>query len=441
MNDSFMKEKPILPLLLSMALPMVLSMAVNALYNIVDSYFVAKISEKAMTALSLVFPMQNFINAVSIGFGVGLNALTAIYLGAGKHERANETATIGTALSLLHGVIFTIVCIAVMPSFLAMFTKDGDVISLGVRYTNVVFLFSIICMAGLSFEKIFQSVGHMKVAMCAMLAGCITNIILDPMMIFGIGPFPAMGIEGAALATGIGQSITLIIYIIVYIVRPISIKLKLSLLKPDMHIIKKLYAIGIPAILNLALPSLLTSALNSILAVYSEVYVLILGVYYKLQTFLYLPASGFIQGMRPLISYNYGAGEKKRVHKIYNTTLLMCLIIMICGTVVCQLAGATLIGLFTENPETISLGAKAMRIISLGFAISSISVTASGALEALGKGKTSLIISLCRYIVIIIPCAFVLSKFFGPNGVWSSFIITEFVTAAISMVIYKKSSV
>ena len=223
MNDTFMKEKPILPLLTSMAFPMVISMLVGSLYNIVDSFFVAQISEKAMTALSLVFPVQNFINAVSIGYGIGINALIAFSLGAGNKSKASLTATQGLLFSAIHGILIMAVCIPVMPAFLRLFTSDDTVIALGVRYSAIAFLFSPIIMVGLSFEKIFQSVGRMKIAMISMLCGCISNIILDPLLIFGIGFFPEMGISGAAIATGIGQVITLGIYLIMYVVHPIPV--------------------------------------------------------------------------------------------------------------------------------------------------------------------------------------------------------------------------
>ncbi len=343
-----MKERPVFPLIMSMALPMVISMLVNSLYNIVDSYFVAKISEDAMTALSLVYPVQNFINAVAIGFGVGINALIAL--------------------------------------------------------------------------------------MC----GCVTNIILDPVMIFGLGPFPEMGIEGAALATGIGQVVNLAIYLVIYKARPVSVRITGKYLKPDKGIDLRLYSIGIPAALNLALPSLLISVLNSLLAAFSQSYVVILGIYYKLQTFLYLPASGIVQGMRPVIGYNYGAGEYKRVRKIYLVTLAMSSVIMIAGTIICLAVPGQLIGLFTANETTVQAGKTALRIISAGFLVSAVSVTSSGALEGLGKGTASLVISLCRYVIVILPAAFLLSRIFGAAGVWNAFWIAEAVTAIVSFMISRK---
>lgn len=439
MDENFMKKKPVLPLIVSMALPMVISMLVNSLYNIVDSFFVAKISEEAMTAVSLVYPVQNLVNAVAIGFGVGVNAVISINLGAGDKTAANTAATHGFVFSVIHGIVFTVGSIAIMPVFLPMFTSVGSVASLGVRYSNIAFSFSLVTMLNLAFEKLFQSVGRMKVTMTGLLCGCIANIILDPLLIFGAGFFPAMGIEGAALATGLGQVLTLAVYLVIYKASPLPVQLSRKYLAPDKGLDLRLYAIGVPATLNLALPSVLVSCLNALLAAYSQSYVVILGIYYKLQTFLYLPANGIVQGMRPIIGYNYGAREDARVKKIYGTTLWMCSIIMAFGTVICLLASKPLIALFTDNPQTIAAGETALRIISAGFLISAVSVTSSGALEGLGKGVQSLVISLCRYVVVILPVAFGLCRVLGPVGVWNAFWVTEAVTAVIAAAVYRQT--
>ena len=438
MDQEFMKEKPVMPLVISMALPMTFSMLVNALYNIIDSYFVARISEDAMTALSLVFPLQNLVNAVVIGFAIGINATIAYFLGAEKHNTADKTASLGTLFNMIHGFVLAVVCIAITAPFLAMFTDKRSIIEMGTEYAKIVFIFAVPNAAGLCFEKIFQSVGRMKTSMLCMLVGCVSNIILDPLMIFGIGIFPEMGIRGAALATGIGQVVSLVCYLLFYILKPISVKVRLKDMTPDAALSRKMYSIGVPATLSLALPSIQVSALNAILAVYSASYVLVLGAYFKLQTFLYLTGNGVVQGMRPLIGYNYGAGEKKRVKDIFRSALILIAGVMVIGTILCLAVPQTLIGLFTSNPETILYGKEALRLISIGFIASSVSVTVSGALEGLGKGKESLVISLLRYIVVILPLAFILSKIFGAAGVWHAFWVTEVIVAVISYVICKK---
>ncbi len=436
MNQTYMKEQPVMKLILSMALPMVISMMVNSLYNIVDSFFIAKISEDAMTALSLVYPVQNLINAVMIGFGIGINAVISFYLGAQEHEDADRAATQGMLLGTLHGIGFMIIGIAVMKPFLQLFTENADIIDCGVRYSRIAFLFATAISWQLVFEKTFQAVGRMVESMTCMMSGAVINIILDPVLIFGLGPFPKMGIEGAALATGVGQTAAALFYLLLYVLRPLPVKYRKKYLKPDVTLWKRLYVIGIPASLNLALPSLLISVLNVILAAYGEIYVFILGVYYKLQTFLYLPANGIVQGMRPLLGYNYGAGEYERVQKIFKNGLDLVLLMMAAGTVICLAIPGQLMGLFTSNGTTLAAGSTALRVISLGFVASSVSVICSGSLEGLGKGMESLIISLCRYVLVILPVAFLASRVLGAVGVWHGFWITELVTAVISYLVW-----
>lgn len=439
MEQTFMKEKKILPLVLSMSLPMVLSMLVNSLFNIVDSFFVAKLSDDAITALSLVYPVQITITAISVGFGVGMNVLIAYYLGAGKQKYADMTTSIGIALSIIHGILILIVCNIGFPYYIRMFTKNENVIQLGITYARIAFIFSPIITVEIAIEKVFQSVGRMKETMICMMVGFVANIILDPIMIFGIGPFSRMEISGAAVATGIGQVLTLISYIVFYIVKPIPTKPSLGLVNWNKEIWAKLYAVGIPATLNMALSSVLLSIINGILSAYGDAYVLVFGAYYKLQSFIYLPSGGIIQGIRPLVGYNYGAGEKERVKKISYTALVMAIIIMIIGTVLCMAVPSELMKIFSSNEETIMVGSNALRIISLGFIISAVSVTLCGVLEGLGKGMPSLWISLSRYIIVIIPLAYILSKTMNSaTGVWMAFPITEFMAAVMSVVVCKK---
>ena len=425
MNQNFMKEKPILPLVISMSLPMVISMAINSLYNIVDSYFVAKISEDAMTAISLVYPLQNLMTAIAVGFGIAMNARIAFCLGAKDQEKADEAAVTGMFLSVIHGIILMVACMAGMPHFLRLYTKDEAIIEMGLTYANRVFVFSVIIMLGISLEKIFQSVGRMKVSMLSMMCGFISNIVLDPLM------------AGSAYATGIGQTITLLVYVLFCIFRPLPLSFKRKNLSFNKALLGNLYAVGIPASLNMALPSLMISCLNGILTAFSEKYVLVLGAYYKLQTFIYLSANGIIQGIRPIISFNYGAGEKKRVRQIFRTTLCLTAGVMAVGVLLSLLIPGQMIGLFTDNETTVEIGVKALTIICIGFIISAVSVTCCGALEALQKGMASLLISLSRYAVVMIPAAFVLSRVLGANGVFWAFPVTETISAVAAYAIYR----
>ncbi len=343
-------------------------------------------------------------------------------------------------LSFLHGILLTIFCLSVIPHFLTMFTQDEQIIEMGMEYSTIVFSFSIAVTVGIAFEKIFQAVGMMNISMISMALGCIINIILDPIFIFGFGPIPAMGIRGAAIATGIGQTLPVFIYLFFYITLSIPVRIERKRIKLEKDLVIRLYSIGIPAALNMALPSVLISALNGILSAYSQVYVLVLGVYYKLQTFLYLPANGIIQGIRPLVGYNYGAKEYGRVQKIYRTALTLACMIMIVGTALCWLFPSNLIGLFTENADTVKIGVTALHIISVGFVVSAVSVVSSGALEGLGKGVPSLFISLSRYIIVIIPLAFCFSRVLSAVGVWWAFPVAEAITALFAYGVYRKNT-
>lgn len=439
MTQTFMKEKKILPLVLSMSLPMVISMAVNSLYNIVDSYFVAKLSEEAMTALALVYPVQNLITSIAVGFGIGINACVAFYLGADDKLKANNAASSGVFLSIIHGILLMIFCIGGMPLFVRMFSSDEVVIGMAMAYSRRAFAFAIMVTVGIAFEKIFQATGRMKVSMISMICGFVTNIVLDPLMIFGIGPFPRMEISGAAYATGIGQTVTLLVYLGVYAGGSLSVQVSRKKLAWDRKLMIRLYGVGIPATLNMALPSVLISALNGILAGFSQSYVLVLGVYYKLQTFIYLTANGIIQGIRPLVGYNYGAGELERVHKIFSVTLKLTAGVMAAGMLFSWILPHTLIGLFTTQESTVSIGVTALHYISFGFIVSAVSITVSGVLEGLGKGSQSLLVSLARYLIIIVPAAFLLSRIFGAKGVWMAFAIAEFITAGFAYAVYRKA--
>ena len=439
MDQTYMKEKPVVPLLLSMGIPVIISMIAGALYNIVDSIFVAMISEDAMTAVSLVYPIQNLAHAAGVGFGVGINAMVARRLGEGKTRMANQTASQGVFLSALHGMILTILGMAVIPYFLRMFTSDEVTISYGLTYFYNVFLFSTIDTMGMAYEKVYQSVGKMKISMAAVLIGCGVNIVLDPIIIFGLGPMPELGIRGAAWATGIGQTASLLFYLILNHVKPLNVEISLREMRPSKEICGGIYSVGIAATLNMALTSLLLTALNAILAPFSQVYILVLGVYYKLQALLYQGASGVVQGMRPLIGYNYGAGEQERVKKIFRAAFMIVGIIMTAGTLLGELVPDFLMGLFTQTPSTVEIGRTALRLISPGFVMSTVSVIASGAFEGLGMGLKSLKISLMRYAVIIIPIAFVLSRIIGPTGVWHAFWLAELITAVYAGASWKRT--
>ena len=439
MDQTYMKEKPILPLLLSMALPMVISMFVNSLYNIIDSIFVAKISEDAMTALSLVYPVQNLINSIAVGFGVGINAVIAMFLDAGKAKEADKTATQGLFLNVIHGILLTIVGLMIMPSFLAMFTNDQTVIGMGLQYSTIALMFSTIIMASISFEKIFQAVGNMVITMIALMTGCIVNIVLDPLLIFGIGFFPKLGIQGAALATGIGQSSTLILYLIVYILRPIHVKIRKDYLKLEAVCVKRLYAIGIPATLNMALPSFLVSALNAILASFSQTYVVVLGVYYKLQTFLYLTANGMIQGMRPIMSYNYGAKNTERVKGTFLLLLKASLTYSIILWGLVMLFPQVFAGIFTSNPALVIFTKKALRVYMAVMFMFGIQISCQMAFNSLGKAISSIVVAVMRKFVLLIPLIYIMPHIFTTDQTMAVYMaepVADFIAVTFTAILF-----
>ena len=418
MNQEYMKTRKILPLVLSMSLPMVISMAVNALYNIVDSYFVAKISEDAMTALALVFPMQNLVNAIVIGFAIGINARVAFYLGAKEEKLADESASVGLLLNLIHGLVLALLCSVIMPSFLRMFTGDTQVIALACTYSTRVFAFAPVIGLGLAYEKIFQAVGRMKVSMICMMLGCVTNIILDPVMIFGLGPVPKLGIAGAAYATGIGQCVTLAGYLLFYFARPMHVKVNVANMKTTGSVMKNIYTIGIPATLNLALPSIQVSALNAILAPLPGSYILVLGVYYKLQTFIYLTANGIVQGIRPLVGYNYGAGSYDRVKRTYWKAFRVAMTVGIVFFLCFQFFPTQLVSIFgTGSKEYYEFAARYFRIFMFMTFVNGIQPMSSGFFTSIGKAKLGIVVSLTRQVISLLPLILIFPIFMGIDGV------------------------
>lgn len=440
-NQERMKTKPIFPLLVSMALPMMFSMMIQSLYNIIDSIFVAKLGNEAFTAVSLIYPLQNLILAVAVGFGIGINSCIAIATGSKNIKRAETAASTGIILSVVHSALFILLGIIATKPFLKMFTDSETIIKMGSQYGYIVLCLSFGCLIQVCYEKIFQALGNMTITMIVLTAGAVINIILDPIFIFGYLGCPAMGVAGAAVATVCGQISGLIIYLVYYQKKKDTIPLNIQFknLKFDGGIIKQLYAVGIPSTIMIALPSLLISSLNSMLVKFSQIHVSVLGIYYKLQTFIYLPSGGIVQGMRPIVGFNYGAGETKRVKKALDVSLLFTALIMLLGTILSLMLPERLLLMFNADASMLEIGVPALKIISLGFLISSFSVIYAGAFEALGQGMPSLIISLLRQLVIILPLSYILSNFIGANGIWISFPISEVIASIVAIILMKRA--
>lgn len=438
MDNEFMKTKPIFSLLMSMSIPMMLSMLMQALYNIVDSIYVSYLGTDALTAVSIAFPLQNMVASVAVGVGVGITSTISIYLGSKKQEEANTAATIGIALSILHCILFILIGIFVTKPFLRLFTTDPSILKQACDYTYIVVCLSFGTIIQIAMEKIFQAVGAMKTTMFLLATGCIINIILDPILIFGYFGFPAMGVRGAAIATVTGQICGFILYIIVYLKKSFGITIHPKYLIFDKSVIRQIYSVGIPSSLMMMLPSILVSVLNRILARFSDLYIAVLGVYFKLQTFIYMPANGIVQGMRPIVGYNYGAKDYDRMKKTIQYSLLSAGMIMLFGTIVSLLIPAQIFSLFKADKNLLLAGTTALRIISLGFLISTIGIIYSGTFESIGKGRESLIISLLRQFIITIPASFILSHFLGVIGVWIAFPIGELCASIVAYFLLKK---
>lgn len=440
-NQERMKTKPILPLLVSMAIPMMFSMLIQSLYNIIDSIFVAKLGNDAFTAVSLIFPLQNLVISAAVGFGIGVSSCISIAMGSKDQKRAETAAATGVFLSVIHSVLFVLLGMLATKPFLRMFTQDAAIIKMGSQYGYIVLCLAFGCLIQVCYEKIFQALGNMTITMYVLAAGALINIILDPIFIFGYFGFPAMGVTGAAVATVCGQIAGFILYLIYYKHKKSSIPLTISSknLRLDWGIIRQLYSVGIPSTIMIALPSLLVSILNGMLVAFSQIHVSVLGIYNKLQSFIYLPAGGIVQGMRPIIGFNYGAGEKARVKKTLQVSLLFTAVIMLVGTLLSLCIPEQLLTLFNADEQMLSVGIPALRIISLGFLVSSFGVIYSGAFEALGLGIPSLVISLMRQLVIILPLSFVLSRIYGAEGIWMSFPISEGIAAIVAVILMRRT--
>lgn len=432
-----MGTRPVFRLLFSMAVPPILSMLIQSMYNIVDSIFVARISRDALTAVSLAFPLQNLVLSVAVGIGVGISAVISQSLGAKNTRAADAAAANGLLLTAVHAVLFILFGLLFAKPFIDLFTDDPAIYAMGCQYSLIVICFSCGNLFHIYFEKMFQATGNMLVPMVLMLIGALTNIVLDPILIFGLFGFPEMGVAGAA-ATVIAQFVSCILSVAWFFLRPQPIRLSLRGFRPDGGMIRRIYAIGIPSSVMMALPSVLVGLLNAILTPLSEAAVAMFGVYFKLQTFVYMPANGLVQGMRPLVSYNYGAGLHARMHRTVRLSLLTAGGIMAAGTLLFLLVPDALLRLFDADVEMLAIGIPALRIISLGFVISSVGVVLAGAFEALGRGGSSLAVSLLRQFLIIPPLALLLSRFLGLTGIWITFPAAELFAAAAAVLLYRR---
>lgn len=419
-------------LIIKMSLPAMLSMIVQALYNVVDSIFVAKISEQALTALSIAFPIQLIIVALFVGLGLGINSFMSRKLGEGNKNDAINTAEHGFAIGIVLWIILAICSVFVPEMFAKLFTDDPVIIKYAVQYTKIIMLFSFGSIIAEVCMNILRSTGDMLSSMKIQLLGAITNLVLDPILIFGLLFFPELGVQGAAIATVIGQ-ISAMIYALKLVLRNENgLKLNLKKFHYSSVITGEIFKVGIPAMFMQILGSVMVSGINLILAGFSGTAVAVFGAYFKLQSFIYMPVFGLTQGIMPIVGYNYGAKNKHRVMEAVKYGCIFACAIMLVGTTLFVIFPRQLLMLFNSTPQMDAIGIECLRIISIGFVFSGISIVLSTVFQAFGKAKVSLIISFARQIIILLPLTFILSKLIGLTGVWIAFPISEAGSLIIS---------
>ena len=439
-KENRMGVMPVGKLLFSMSTPMVISFLVQSLYNIVDSIFVARYSPDALAAVSLAYPIQILMIAVSVGTGVGVNALLSRLLGEGKKERAKATADNAVLLAIISSIAFAIFGAIGTKAFFDAQTNSETIRTLGYSYLSIVTIFSFGLILEVTYERILQSTGKTIYNMITQGIGAIINIILDPILIFGLLGAPKMGVAGAAIATVAGQIIAMILSFIFNMKynEEVDISFGKHIFKPDFIIIKDIYKVGIPSIAMQSMSTLMMLGLNKILVRYSDMAVNVLGIYYKLQSFVFMPIFGLNNGMTPIVAYNYGARNKDRIMKVLKYSLLSSIVIMVIGTAIFWVFPKELMILFSPNEEMLRLGIPALRICSLCFILAAFDVIAIASFQSLGNGMYALYASFLRQLVLILPLAYVLSNMLGLEAVWYSIPLAELGCAFLDIYLMKK---
>ena len=434
--ENKMGVMPVNKLLLNMSLPMMVSMLVQALYNIVDSIFVAKVSENALTAVSLAFPLQTLMIALGTGTGVGVNALLAKQLGEKNHKGVSKTAMNGIFLTILSYLIFLIIgCVAIKP-FYASQVKNADmeIMTLGIEYLSIVCVCSFGLYAQLIGEKLLQATGKTIYTMISQGIGAIINIILDPILIFGMFGLPKMGVAGAAIATVIGQIVGGIISVYFNVSKNHEIKFEIKGFRPDMETIGNIYKVGLPSIIMQSIGSIMTYGMNQILIAFSSTATAVFGVYFKLQSFFFMPLFGLNNGMVPIIAFNFGAGKRSRMLKTLKLSYLYAFVLLFLAFIVFETMPATLLGLFEASEDMVLMGVPALRIIGVHFLIAWFCIISGSLFQALGNGVYSLVVSVARQLFVLLPAAYILSKIGGLSAVWWSFPIAELASLTFSAI-------
>lgn len=436
--ENKMGVMPVNRLLFSMSLPMILSMLVQALYNIVDSIFVAQIGETALAAVSLAFPVQNLIIAVSVGTGVGVNALLSRSLGEKNQENANLAAVNGLFVFFLSYLLFAVFGLFFARMYFTVQTSNPEIIEQGTIYLSICSIFSFGIFLEIALERIMQSTGRTIYNMITQGLGAIINIILDPILIFGLIGFPRMGIMGAAVATVIGQIIAMFLLLYFNIRKNSDVNLNMRRFRPDTAIIAEIYRVGLPSIIMQSISSVMTFGVNKILLLFSETAVSVFGIYFKLQSFIFMPVFGLNNAMVPIVAYNYGAARKDRIMKTIRSSVTAAVVIMLAGLAIFQIFPEQLLYLFDASEHMMGIGVPALRIISLSFLFAGYCIVIGSVFQALGNGVYSLITSAARQLVCILPAAWLFASVFGLHAVWYAFPLAEIISVVLTTILFRR---
>ncbi len=438
-KENRMGTQPVKRLIVSMSLPMMISMLVQALYNVVDSVFVAKIEEKALTAVTLAFPMQNLMIAVAAGTGVGINALLSRSLGEKRFDRADHAANNGLLVIILSGLVFLFVGLFGAEPFIRSQNEDPIVVSYGTTYLGIVTCLATPLFLQITLERLLQSTGRTLHSMASQLTGAIINLILDPIMIFGLAGFPKLGVAGAAYATVIGQTVATCVGVILNVKCNKDIYLSFrAILSPHKAVIKQIYAVGIPTTLMMSIGSIMTYMMNKILGTFSDTATAVFGVYFKLQSFFFMPVFGLNNGLIPVLAYNYGARKKDRIKEALVFSIVLAVAVMGAGTILFQLIPEVLLKMFDAGPEMISIGVPALRIISLSFPLAAVCIIMGSVFQAFSRSIYSLFVSVGRQLVVLIPAAWLLSLTGEVTNIWWAFPIAEGSSLLLSTIFFRR---
>lgn len=439
--ENKMGVMPINRLLLTMSIPMMVSMLVQALYNVVDSYFVAQISEDALNAVSLAFPVQNLMIGVAVGTGVGINALLSKSLGEGRQRRANAAAMNGLFLAVISCLVFMILGLTGSRLFFQVQTNDQAIVHYGTDYMSIVCGLSAGLFVQIAFDRVLQATGRTFYTMITQAVGAVVNIIMDPILIFGLFGFPRMEVAGAALATVLGQILAACLSAFFNLTRNHDINFQFRGFRPDRRIIARIYSVGIPSIIMQSIGSIMVFGMNKILISFTTTATAVLGVYFKLQSFFFMPVFGLNNGMVPIVAYNYGARRSDRILKTVKLSITYAVCIMLVGLLIFQMLPHVMLDLFRAEGDTgdmLTIGVPALRIISLSFLFAGYAIVCSSVFQALGHGVLSLTVSVVRQLVVLLPVAFLLSLRGNLGLVWWAFPIAELFSLTLCTIFLRR---